>query len=152
MSERHNTNKDIDYTRLFREHYRAAAEPLTDWRRVAYGEVKNFLDHCKSLRGISVQLHPFKGVDNDRVHLDVAVDGVYGQPIPVVLFLHSVDAYCEKHNIISTKVGLTEGESKSIRLLDHSFNYENLLDAIIRQAAIHKSRLDMQASAGMKVT
>ena len=142
MGARNKLNSDIDYTELFREHYRAAAEPLTDWQRAAYSEVKKFLDHCKSLRGIDVQLHPFKAVENDHVHLLISIDRVYAENMPVTLFLHSVDEYCQKHNIISTKVGLTKGESKSIRLLDNSFNYEDLVDAIVLQAALYKSRHD----------
>ena len=142
-----------DHVARFREHYREVAAPLTRWHQVAYQQVNEFLAYCNKQLDVKVQLCPKLGVQDKTIHLVVNVQDTYCTDMPVALHLQSIDDVTEAHNIIFAKVGDAKGSNTEPMLLQDQFEcYPNLLDAILRQAAIFKSAQDSSISRGMRVT
>lgn len=153
MSHKDLPYKHKDYTSRFREHYREVAEPLTRWHQVAYRQVHDFLEYCNKRHDVKVQLCPRGGVQDKTIHLVVDVAGVYTTNMPVSLHLSSIDEMSEAYNIIFASVGdAQKGHTDPMLLQDQLETYEELLDAVVRQAAVYKAALDNSISRGMRVT
>ncbi len=59
----------------------------------------------------------------------------------------------EAYNIIFASVGdAQKGHTEPMLLQDQLETYEELLDAVVRQAAVYKAALDNSISRGMRVT